>query len=203
MEIEEKQKEEETIKKRDVEDQKESEEKLKEEERKDVEGVQIQEELAKLKAELEERTKLANEYHSQLQYLRADMENLKKFAAKEKAEYIKSANEELVKRLLPVLDSFDSAMKAVKECKSADSAVSLAEGIEKLYRQLYEVLEREGLKPIAATGENFDPFRHEAVAVAGAESNAEENTILEELQKGYIFNSKVIRTSKVKVTKKV
>ncbi|MEM2933809.1 MAG: nucleotide exchange factor GrpE [Halobacteria archaeon] len=175
-----------------------------------MEVMQTQEaELAKLKVELEEKakeleekkkelmekTKLADEYYIQLQYLRADIENLKKFAEKEKMEYIKFANEELVKKMLPVLDSFESALKMKCENKG------IIEGMEKIYRQLYEILEKEGLKFISAVGEKFDPFKHEAVAQI-ENKNAEENTILEELQKGYTFNSKVIRTSKVKVSKR-
>jgi molecular chaperone GrpE len=146
---------------------------------------------------LEEKTKLAHEYYTQLQYLRADIENLKKFAAKEKMDYIKFANEELIKKLLPTLDSFESALKAIKECENK----AIVEGMEKIYRQLYETLEKEGLKAISAVGEKFDPFKHEAIAQI-ENKNAEEDTILEELQKGYTFNSKVIRTSKVKVSKR-
>ncbi len=159
-------------------------------------------ELEAKNKELEEKTKLANEYYTQLQYLMADIENLKKLAAKEKMDYIKFANEELVKKLLPVLDSFESALKAVKVMEYENTNIkSIAEGMEKLYRQLYEVLEKEGLRTISAVGEKFDPFKHEAVAQI-ENRDAEENIILEELQKGYTFNSKVIRTSKVKVSKR-
>lgn len=168
----------------------------------------MQEEIAKLKMELEakakeleEKTKLANQYYTQLQYLMADIENLKKFSAKEKMDYIKFANEELVKKLLPVLDSFESALKAAGDLKRVKECEGIIEGMEKIYRQLYETLEKEGLQAISAVGEKFDPFKHEAV-VQIENSNTEENTILEELQKGYTFNSKVIRASKVKVSKR-
>ncbi|MEM2925014.1 MAG: nucleotide exchange factor GrpE [Methanocellales archaeon] len=199
--------------KEDKEDKEGKENKNKEKHIEDIEAMQ--EEIAKLKIELEakakeleaktreleEKTKLANEYYTQLRYLMADIENLKKFTAKEKMDYIKFANEELVKKLLPVLDSFESALKAAGDLKRVKECEGIIEGMEKIYHQLYETLEKEGLQVISSVGEKFDPFKHEAIAQI-ENKNTEENTILEELQKGYIFNSKVIRASKVKVSKR-
>ncbi len=165
------------------------------------EKIKLIEENIKLLEEknrmLEEKNKLENEYQKQLLYLRADYENLKKLAAREKAEYIKSTNEDLVKKLLPVLDSFECALK-IEEIRENKK---IKEGIEMLYRQLYEILEKEGLKPVVAVGEKLDPFKHEALTQV-QNSEVEEDIVLEEFQKGYTFNSKVIRTSKVKVSKR-
>lgn len=129
---------------------------------------------------------LAADRLTQLQYLQADFENLKKQAAKEKLEWIKCSNEDLIKELLAVLDSFDQALEVEKN-----------EGTKKLYQQLFGILEKNGLKKIDAVGKQFDPYYHEVLMQEP--SKYPEGTILEELQKGYILNSKVIRHTKVKI----
>ena len=144
--------------------------------------------LQELKMQLEDAQCLAEERLDQLLRCRADLDNVIKRAAKEKEENVKYASEKLIGRLLPVLDSLDQAAKH-------------DEGTKVLYQQLFEILASEGLKPIESIGQKFDPFRHEALFQVKKE-DLEEDTVAEEIQKGYLFNSRVIRFSKVAVAKR-
>jgi molecular chaperone GrpE len=131
---------------------------------------------------------LANERLDLLMRCRADLDNLLKRSAREREENVKYASEKLICKLLPVIDSLEQAAKH-------------DEGSRVLYMQLQSILSGEGLAPIQARGMRFDPYRHEALYQV--ESNdQEEGTIVEEIQKGYIFNSHVIRYSKVAVAKR-
>lgn len=150
--------------------------------------VQGQEQKQKSAAEQVE------EYKELLQRLQADFENYKKRVEKDVGHYKFYTNAELVKKLLPVLDSFELA---IKNC-NADSE-KFRKGIELVYAQLYSALEAEGLKGIKAVGEKFNPYFHEAIM----QGEGEEEKILDELQKGYIFRDAVLRHSKVKVGKGV
>ena len=123
-----------------------------------------------------------------LKRVQADFEHYKKRTEKEKADFVKYASAELVAKLLPVVDSFEQAIK-----NNSD------EGIKFLCSQLGDVLSKQGLKKIECAGRLFDPFLHEAMMQEV--SDKEEGTILEELQSGFMFNGAVIRHAKVKVAK--
>ena len=171
-------------------------EEQKNEEEQEAEVTSAQSE--RLEAELEEKTKLADEYLTRLKYLQADFENYKKMAARERKMYEMCATEELIKNLLPVLDNFEAALGAAKQ---GDDLPSFVKGIELIYKDLMAVLDKEGLKPIKAVGEKFDPYKHE-VTMAAIDEDLPEDTVLEELERGYMLGSKVIRTAKVGVSKK-
>lgn len=145
-------------------------------------------EVSRLKMKLEEALRLAGDRLDQLQRCRADMDNVMKRAAKEKEENAKYASEKLMCRLLPILDSLEQAAKH-------------DEGSKVLYLQLFDILMAEGLMPIDAAGKKFDPYRHEALFQVKTEE-LEEGIVAEEVQKGYLCNSRVIRTSKVAVAKR-
>ncbi len=125
-------------------------------------------------------------YLEQLQRLQAEFDNFRKRTEKEKYELLKNANEDLIVKLLGVLDNFELALEHVED-----------KGIKMIYSELYSILEKEGLNIIKTEGE-FDPKIHEAII---QEEGKENEKIVEELQKGYILNDKVIRPSKVKITK--
>jgi len=129
-----------------------------------------------------------------LQRLQAEFENYKKYVDKEKADFLKYAKSDIIQKLLPVLDSFELALKNTKNQKE------FIKGVELIFSQLHQTLENEGLKSINPVGQKFDPYQHEVLMKE--KSDKEENTILEELQKGYMLYNKVIRHSKVKVSKK-
>ncbi len=154
-------------------------------------------EIESLKKELEEKTKLAEDYLSQLKYLQADFENYKKMVAREREMYEMCATEELTKSLLPIIDNLEIAIASAKQSEDEPSFV---EGIEMIYKDLMAVLGRAGLKPIKAVGEKFDPYTHEVIMTV-IDNGLQEDTVLEELEKGYMLGSKVIRTAKVKVSK--
>jgi molecular chaperone GrpE len=177
-----------------------NEQEQKEEEAKEVEEVEAEvtsTEVETLKKELEEKTKLADEYLSQLKYLQADFENYKKMVAREREMYEMCATEELTKSLLPLIDNLEIAIASAKQNENEPSFV---EGFELIYKDLMAVLGKEGLKQIKAVGEKFDPYTHEVIMTV-IDDGLPEDTVLEELEKGYMLGSKVIRTAKVKVSK--
>ena len=155
-------------------------------------------ELECLKKELEEKTALADEYLSRLKYLQADFENYKKMVAREREMYEQCATEELIKRLLPIIDALEAGFASAKQC---EDLISFVKGIELTYNDLMAVLDKEGLKPINTVGEKFDPYKHE-VTMTVINDDLPEDMILEELERGYMLGAKVIRTSKVGISKK-
>ena len=154
-------------------------------------------ELDLLEKKLEEKTELADEYLSRLKYLQADFENYKKMSVRDRKTYEMSATEGLIKNLLPIIDAFEIA---ILSSKKNYNKVSFVEGIELIYSDLLSVLGKEGLKQIKAVGKKFDPYYNE-VTMTVIDNDLPEDTVVEEHEKGYMFGSKVIRTSKVKVSK--
>ena len=129
-----------------------------------------------------------------LQRLQAEFENYKKRVEKEKEQFSKYSNHKLIAGLLPLLDSFELA---IKNSNGADPE-KFRKGVEMIYAQFFSMLESEGLRPIKARGEKFDPYRHEALMQA--ESDDEHvNIVLEEFHRGYMLRDAVLRTSKVKI----
>jgi molecular chaperone GrpE len=129
--------------------------------------------------------------------LQAEFDNYRKRSFKEKAEFIKFANEGLILELLEILDNFERGIKSAELKKDFDL---LHQGVDMISRQLHALLEAKGLKKIKCLGEKFDPHKHEAVEVIEAEGTGQD-TITEELQAGYVFNDRIIRPARVKVTK--
>ncbi len=123
--------------------------------------------------------------------LRADFDNYKRRTRQELLQAADQGKEDLLAKLLPVLDNLELALGTTGEPEKWRS------GVEMIFRQFLEVLAQAGLKPIPAVGEEFDPNIHEALM---REPSAEpENTVLEELKKGYLFGEKTLRPSMVKV----
>ena len=168
-----------------------------EQEQKEEEAEVTSTEIESLKKELEEKTRLAEDYLSQLKYLQADFENYKKMVAREREMYVTCATEELTKSLLPIIDNLEIAIASAKQNEDEPSFV---EGIELIYKDLMAVLGEEGLKSIKAVGEKLDPYKHEVIMTV-VDDEHPEDTIVEELEKGYMLGSKLIRTAKVKVSK--
>jgi len=151
-------------------------------------------ELENLKKEIEQKNAKIEEMTDTLKRLQAEFENYKKRVEKEKAEFVKYSHAGLIARILPVIDSFELALK------NAGDREKFVDGMKMIYAQLYSALEAEGLRPIKASGEQFDPYKHEVLLKE--ESDKPEGTILEEFQKGYMLNDKVLRFSKVKISGK-
>ena len=125
-------------------------------------------------------------------YLRAeaDSENLKKRMKKEKEEWIKYANEKLIKELLPVLDNLENA---VSHSENKDSFQALKEGVELTLKGFKDTLIKSGLEEIKAQDESFDPNCHHAVAELEDEK-VDAGVVCRELQKGYTFNQRMLET---------
>ena len=129
----------------------------------------------------------------------AEMENMKRRLEREKTEFLKFANDNLVKDLLPVLDNIERAVGHA--CPAGVPGDGLAEGILMTIEGFKSVLEKYGVKPIQAVGEKFDPNYHDAV-MQQESAEVEENTILEEVQKGYLLNDRLVRPSMVIVSRR-
>ena len=153
-----------------------------------------QNEIEQLNKELAEKNQKIEELTDTLKRLQAEFENFKKRNEKERLEFEKYAHAGIINEILPIIDSFELALK-----NSADKE-KFVEGIKMIYAQLYSILEAEGLKPIISAGEKFDPYKHEVLMKE--ESGKPEGMILEEFQKGYMLNDKVLRFSKVKISGK-
>jgi molecular chaperone GrpE len=151
----------------------------------------------------EESLKKKQEEYNQLweKYVRscADFENVRKRLEKEKFDAIKFGNEEIILELLNILDDLERTV-SLAEDKHQDLSAFL-KGVEMILAHLYDMLKEHGVKSIEAEGKIFDPHFHEALMQV-ENKDLPEHTIVEELQKGYLLNDRVIRTSKVKVSKK-
>ena len=98
--------------------------------------------------------------------------------------------------MLPILDSFELALK------NSENHEKFVKGVELIFGQFYDILEKEGLKPIKTVGEKFDAYNHECLLTEKTDKDEEDELVVEELQKGYMLKEKVIRYAKVKVKKK-
>ena len=150
-----------------------------------------------LKKSLEEKEEELRQKHDCLLRNQADFENFKKRTAREKADLLKFRNESLMRELLPVIDNFERSLAHAKDAPSIDDIIS---GIDLIKKDLMHKLEKFGLKAISAQGEPFDPLKHEA-ALQIETSEHTENTIVDELQKGYCIHDRLLRPAMVTVAK--
>jgi molecular chaperone GrpE len=127
--------------------------------------------------------------------MQADFENARKRALKEQQEFQEYAVFDAVKTLLPVLDSFERALRA-----SSNQYTDFQNGMELIYRQLLDAMVKLGVHPIHAQGERFDPHIHQAVDMVETDE-AEDQRVLEELQRGYKFKDRLLRPSMVRVAR--
>ena len=145
------------------------------------------------------------DYKDSLQRLQAEFENYKKRVEKENIQFRQYAAAGFAKNLLPVLDSFELALKSInsngKEDEKSAANAKLVKGFEMIYGQFYSVLEAQGLKPIKALGERLDPYKHEVLMQGTTDDEKKDGLVVEEFQRGYMFNDAVLRYSKVKVLK--
>ena len=155
-------------------------------------------EAGKLKEALEREKERAEEYLNRLKYLQADFQNYQRRVEREREELVKRGNEELILKLLSVVDDLERAVEAGKSLSDKEVLVS---GVEMVLKQFQAALAEEGLSQIEAVGKPLDPELHEAVATVET-NHYPENIIVRVLRKGYSLNGKVIRPSMVEVAKK-
>lgn len=154
-------------------------------------------EIEELKNKLIEKEKEANENYNRLLRTAAELENFKKRMAKEKEEWRKFANEELIKAILPFIDNLERAVNHAE--KVVDTGV-LIEGVRLTIQQLLQSLAKFGLSTFETVGKPFDPTIHEAMLIVESDKY-EPNHVVEEFQKGYLLNDRVIRPAIVSVSK--
>ena len=145
--------------------------------------------------ELRIKATKSEEYYERLLRQVAETDNLRKRLAKEKQDAIRYANESLIEKLLPTMDSFDMAISAAN-LSNENTIDSLKKGVEMVHGQLKRALEDTGLKEIDATGEIFNPALHEAIS--RKETNeAADGTVIEQIRKGYQLNERLVRPASV------
>ncbi len=142
--------------------------------------------------------KQINEVREKYMRLFAEFENYKRRTSKERLELIKTASQDTIAALLPVIDDFDRAKKNADDPKSAEQ---FSEGVSLVYEKLKKTLANKGLKPMVSTGEDFDPEFHEAITEIPAPSEDLKGKIIDTVETGYFLNDKIIRYAKVVVGK--
>jgi molecular chaperone GrpE len=156
-----------------------------------------EEEIEELKKKLEEKEKEIKEHHDRLLRLAADFENYKKRAARDKEDWTKFANEDLLRAILPFIDNLERAINHAQ--KVADTGV-LIEGVRLTIQQILQTLNKFGLSSFQSVGKPFDPTVHEAMLVVETDQH-EPNQVVEEFQKGYLLNDRLLRPATVSVSK--
>jgi len=126
--------------------------------------------------------------------LYADFENFRRRTAKEKLEMISGASADMLKVILPIVDDFERAKVSFD---SSTEIEALKEGVDLIYTKLFKTLEAKGLKPMESKGATFDAELHESIAQFPAPSEDLKGKVIDEIEKGYYLNDKVIRYAKV------
>jgi molecular chaperone GrpE len=153
--------------------------------------------IQELQKQLEGLRKEKDDIFAKLQRVAADYDNYQKRSVKQISDNIAYEKDKLIKALLPVIDDFERVL-ANAECGKNTDAVIKGMGI--VYEHLKGVLRSEGVEEIESAGEKFDPAHHQALTQR-SEQDKEDGVVLEELQKGYKLNGRVIRASRVVVNK--
>ncbi|MCI7064403.1 MAG: nucleotide exchange factor GrpE [Mitsuokella jalaludinii] len=153
----------------------------------------MQEEIEALKGQVDGLNKDLQEKKDRLLRLQADFDNFRRRSAKEREEISAVVTQNFCKEMLPLLDNFERAMAA--ETKDVEA---FQKGVEMIFTQFQEILKKNGLEHIEAVGQKFDPNFHQAV-MRVEDPEKEDDTVAQELQKGYMVKGRVIRPSMVQV----
>jgi molecular chaperone GrpE len=154
--------------------------------------------IKKLEAKLEAKEKEAGETYDRLLRVSAEFDNYKKRSSREMEEFRKFANQSLIKEMLSVVDNLELAMNSTDGHKAIDK--DLMQGLEMTHKEILKVFEKFNVKPIDAKGQPFDPTFHEAV-MQEETNDSPKNTVINELQKGYMIHERLLRPSMVVVAK--
>jgi molecular chaperone GrpE len=150
-----------------------------------------------LNKKLEEVEKEKNEFSDRLLRTMAEFDNYRKRVAREKEDLIKYGNEKFAFDILSVMDNFERSLEQARKSQEVEPVI---EGIEMIRKQFVIALEKFHVKPFESVGEPFDPEKHEAMAQQ-EHDEYEENTVIEEYQKGYFLKEKLLRPARVIVSK--
>lgn len=155
---------------------------------------ETEESVSSLEKDLETLTIELDESKDKYLRLFAEFDNYKKRTIKERFELMKSASQDVILSLLPILDDFDRVKKS-----SEEGSEPFSEGVQLVYHKLYHALESKGLKKMETTGKPFDPEFHEAITDIPAPSPEKKGSIADTIEYGYLLNDKIIRYAKVVV----
>ena len=161
----------------------------------EAESDRMAEDIAAVQSELEKLKTDVQEAHNSYLRALADFDNFRKRQRDETARLTNCARENLILKLLPMVDNFDRALQAAE---AEHSYESLVEGVTLTLKHIREMLGKEGLEPIEAVGQEFNPELHEALMRVETDDYPE-NTIVDEIEKGYTLNGKVLRPARVRV----
>ena len=153
-------------------------------------------ELERLKSQLEEREKEVADFKDRYLRLQAETENFKRRMREEKARDAQFANERLLKSILPMYENLGRALEAPN-----GPADSLKQGVDMIFKEFTSTLEKEKVKPIPTVGESFDPSVHEALSQVES-GDHDDQTVLQEVSRGFYINDRVLRPARVVITKK-
>lgn len=170
---------------------------LKEENQK-ADEAQAQDPMKDLEEKLASKEREAQENYDRLLRVSAEFENYKKRAAREMEEFRKFSNQALIKEMLSVVDHLELAMNSTEGHKSIEKG--LLEGLKMTHNEILKVFEKFHVTPISAMGKTFDPTFHEAVMQEETD-DFPENTVVKELQKGYLIHDRLLRPAMVVVAK--
>jgi molecular chaperone GrpE len=154
--------------------------------------------IEELKKLLEEKEKNIKALQEKILYLQADFENFKKLKTKERVDTLKYGNEALIKEFIPVVDNLEMALN---HAANTDDYKSILEGVKLTFNEFLKVLEKAGVTRIDAAGKQFDPNLHEAF-YQEERTDIEPDVVISEFQKGYLLNERLIRPSRVVLSKK-
>jgi len=157
------------------------------------------EERDTLVRDLKQKTREAAEANEKYLRIYADFDNYRKRMQRDINDFRKYANEQLALELLTVVDHLGLALK--HSCEAGETSQGLQQGVELVYKQLRDVLEKFGIKKFSAEGEAFDPAKHEALMQV-EKDDVPANTVVQVFQDGYLYHDKVLRHAKVGVSKK-
>jgi molecular chaperone GrpE len=145
--------------------------------------------------ELEEKSKKADEYYGHYVRARADLDNFRKRAQREREDFVKFANEQLLSEIIPIMDNFERAFTAAEKVPETHN---FALGVEMILKQLRDALARYGAETIDPAGQPFDPMRHHAAEPVPTTEHPD-NTVVEVLHRGYMLNGRVVQPAVVRV----
>jgi len=159
---------------------------------------ELQQQLDEAQAQIKDLKEQNENYLNRLQRLQADYENYKKRVDRDSANYKRFATEKIVRKLV---GHYDDLKRARDIINTLEDDHSIKKGFEMILKNFEKLLQEEGIEPMECEGEKFDPYKHDAMLVR-EDNEKPENTVLEELEKGYYFNKEVLRPAKVVVSKK-
>ena len=159
-------------------------------------GADVSVELSDAQNQIETLMRERSELHDKLLRRQAEFENFRKRFDRERSEIYQRTRAEVLLELLPVLDNFERALISLET--TGDDAEALHQGVTLIHKQLKDAVTKMGLQPVESVGKSFDPNVHEAITVEPTDEH-EENTIIEEFQRGYKLGDRLLRPARVKV----